>query len=213
MCFMCFDTKPPAEVSARGPTAAKQNEILQMQNRPNEFAIGMMAAPGKEPLAFCASCLTACCGFPACYYRKKVLETFGRGVEDYTCFQGYIGPACGMDPASMCKSCDGSMAALVCEGCCCPVTSLSIARMQLMDARDLHPDPVDYQLIHLSNACQLMSCVCDIVAIFVEDLRECAQILDVIADCITLSVSGCMGAQIEHELKQSAPTAYQMQRD
>jgi hypothetical protein len=84
-----------------------------------------------------------------------------------------------------------------------------------MDARSLRPDPVDYQLIAFSNFCQILSCICDIAACFYEDLRELAQLIDCIADMITYSVVGCMGAQVEHELKQivSGPMANQMQRD
>lgn len=42
-----------------------------------------------------------------------------------------------------------------------------------------------------------------IVAIFVEDLEEIAQIIDLIADLFTCSVAGCMGAQVHHEIKHS----------
>jgi len=34
--------------------------------------------------------------------------------------------------------------------------------------------------------------------------REAANIVDLIADLVTLSVAGCMGAQINHEIKTDA---------
>jgi hypothetical protein len=89
--------------------------------------------------------------------------------------------------------------------------------MLVMDARQLHPDPVDYQLMAFSNFCQLLSCVCDLLACFCEELQDLAQIIDCCADLITCSVVGCMGAQLEHELKQaegmSGPMANQMVRN
>merc|ERR1712224_1178493 len=42
------------------------------------------------------------------------------------------------------------------------------------------------------------------IAIFVEEAREAANIVDLIADLVTLSVAGCMGAQINHEIKTDA---------
>lgn len=77
--------------------------------------------------------------------------------------------------------------------------------MFLMDARQLHPDPVDYQLIAFSNACQILTCFCDILAACDENFRDLADLIDCIADLITFSVTGCMGAQIEHELKNAPP--------
>lgn len=49
---------------------------------------------------------------------------------------------------------------------------------------------------------QLISCIFQIVAIFVEELRDAAAILELIADLATLSVAGCMGAQVYHEVKK-----------
>lgn len=67
------------------------------------------------------------------------------------------------------------------------------------------------QLIQMSNFCQLASIFFSILAIFWEDAREFALLLDILADAITLSVAGCMGAQIEYELKEITP--YVMQRE
>jgi len=73
-----------------------------------------------------------------------------------------------------------------------------------MDAKRIRPDPWDYQIIAFSNCLQLASCILDIIAIFVEEAREAANIVDLIADLVTLSVAGCMGAQINHEIKTDA---------
>ena len=71
-----------------------------------------------------------------------------------------------------------------------------------MDKKQIRPDPCDYQIIACSNFLQLLSCVLDLVATFVEQLREASLVLDCIADCFSLSVAGCMGAQIKHELSK-----------
>merc|ERR1712167_108007 len=108
-------------------------------------------------------------------------EKYGRGVEDFRCMQGYL------------------------PGCCCfPILSISIARLHLMDSKRIRPDPWDYQIIAFSNCLQLASCILDIIAIFVEEAHEAANIVDLIADLVTLSVAGCMGAQINHEIKTDA---------
>ena len=104
-----------------------------------------------------------------------------------------------MDTTNKCR---GNQFALCLEGACCPVFSLSIARIHMMDKKQIRPDKCDYQIIACSNLLQLISCVLDIVAAFVEQLREAALIVDCIADCFTLSVAGCMGAQIKHELSK-----------
>jgi hypothetical protein len=45
-----------------------------------------------------------------------------------------------------------------------------------------------------------LSCVCDILAIFIAELREVARIVDCIADLVYHCVSGCMTAQVAHEM-------------
>ena len=121
-----------------------------------------------------------------------------KGMDDYMCCQGYMGQCCCIDTTTMCK---GSPAGLCLEACCCPIFSLSIARIHVMDSKNIRPDPCDWQIIACSNCLQLISCILDIVAIFVEQAREAAIIVDVVADLFTCSVAGCMGAQVHHEIK------------
>ena len=42
----------------------------------------------------------------------------------------------------------------------------------------------------------MLSCICHILAMIMPDLRELALLIDVIADCVTASVAGCMTAQV-----------------
>jgi len=94
------------------------------------------------------------------------------------------------------------MLGLCCEGCCCSILSISIARLDMMHSKNVRPDPCDFKLIACSNCLQLTACICHILAIFISELREAAQIIDCIADIFTCSVAGCMGAQVHHELKK-----------
>lgn len=71
-----------------------------------------------------------------------------------------------------------------------------------MDNEDLKPDPCDWKIIQCSNFLQILSCVCDIVSMFVPELRDLADLIDCIADLFTCSMMGCMGAQLSAQIKQ-----------
>ena len=81
---------------------------------------------------------------------------------------------------------------------------IMLLAMMARDKKQIRPDPMDYQIIACSNFLQLISCILDIVAVFVKQAREVAHLLDLLADLFTLSVAGCMGAQISHEIKKDA---------
>ena len=79
--------------------------------------------------------------------------------------------------------------------------SISIARIHIMDLEQIRPDPMDYQLIQCSNFLQLLACVCQIAALVCNELQDLANLIDCIANAFTLSVSGCMIAQINKEIQ------------
>ena len=73
--------------------------LLFLLHRPNAFQTNLCKAPCEAPCTCCSSCICPCCS--ACYWRKSVLEQYGRGMEDYECCQGYLNcPCC---PLSMFK--------------------------------------------------------------------------------------------------------------
>lgn len=198
MCiFLLCPSTPPEKAHATGASGAGMNKLLEYQGMPNAFQVNLLGACPADPLCCCCGFFGAGLGCTACWARKSTLEAFGNGIDDYTCCQNYI-PACcccgGQD------SCKGNMCAMCCEGLCCPILSLSIARIYVMDIKQIHPDPVDYQIIACSNCLQIISCIIHIIAIFVEQLREAARIIDCIADLFTLSVAGCMAAQLNVEM-------------
>jgi hypothetical protein len=198
MVFCFCPATAPESAKSKGAKGVQQGILLTYAEQPNQFAVGLKDSCCAEP----ACCIVSgCCAFPgctACWARKAVLEKYHNGVSDFICFQGYIPKCCCIEPAGMCV---GSPAGIFFEGCCCPVFSLSIARMHLMESKQVRPDPMDYQIIQCSNCLQMLSCIIDIAAMFASELRELALILDLIADAFTMSVAGCMGAQIYHEIK------------
>lgn len=74
-----------------------------------------------------------------------------------TCCQGQLYQSC-------VPECRGNQCGNWLEACLCPTLSISISRCLLMQHRQLHPDPTDYQLIRCSNVLHCVSCVCDITA-------------------------------------------------
>ena len=198
MVYCFFPSTPPAQAKSKGPKGVQQGILLTYQDAPHQFAAGLKDVACLEPGCCIASACCAPCGITACYSRKPVLEKYHNGMDDFVCCQNYIPKCCCIEPASMCR---GSPVGLCLEGFCCPMFSLSIARMHLMDSKQIRPDPCDWQIIQCSNCLQLLSCIIDIAAAFAPELRDLALIIDLIADLFTFSVAGCMGAQVYHEIK------------
>ena len=171
---------------------------LDKQTYPNDFAASLATVGSLQPGCCILSCLGAPFGLTSCYMRKLVLESYHGGVPDFVCCQGYIPGFCGINPPEFFP---GSEVGLCLEGCCCPIFSLSIARIHMMDTKNIRPDPMDYQIIACANCLQLLACLCQCAALLDDNFQEAANLIDLIADIITLSVAGCMGAQIYHEVK------------
>ncbi len=73
--------------------------------------------------------------------------------------------------------------------------------MLLQDAYHIRSDPFDNRIIRFNNCIQVLSCVCDVLAIFNKDFRGCAQLLDCISCAVWSSLMGCMTGQIFEELE------------
>lgn len=69
-----------------------------------------------------------------------------------------------------------------------------------MEKYDLKSDPCDYRIIRINNCLQVLACVCNILAIFIGQLREIAKIINYLADIFYHCVSGCMTAQVAWEV-------------
>ena len=73
---------------------------------------------------------------------------------------------------------------------------MSSSRIFVSDMYDLRPDPTDNRMIRLTNCLQLLSCVCDVAAIFDENLRHLAHVIHVAAELVFYTIIGCMAAQV-----------------
>lgn len=162
--FFCWPEEPPESVGSKGPKGQQHEELLKKQSHAHEFALPLKHACAAEPLCCIASGLGAPCGCTACYSRMLVLESYAGGIDDYLCCQGYVGGFCCTDMRTVLP---GSRVGLFLEGCLCPVFSLSIARIHLMDKKSLRPDPMDFQIIacapHPPLECDLhtrSACIC-----------------------------------------------------
>lgn len=205
----CFDDTPPDTADARGVAGQKYSMLLGMQDRPNSFQTNLFDAPCAAPCTCLIGTLLPCLMAPV--LRQKSLNALGGGIGDYVCCQGYIPACCCFDFPNMGR---GSLACLWLEGCCCDSLSISFTRIFVMERKDLHPDPADYQIIRFSNCVQMVACVCDlaicITSMFIDRDSECNEYLhefkiciDVTAECVLRVVLGCMGAQIAHEIGHS----------
>lgn len=79
-------------------------------------------------------------------------------------------------------------------------------------------DEDDVRLIRCSNCLFLFSCVLNIVACMTdcEGDDALASVVNTVADVVFCCVSGCMSAQVNHEIKvrerDGSPENYRMQR-
>lgn len=82
----------------------------------------------------------------------------------------------------------------------CNCVAVSASRIYVMEKYNLASDPCDYRLMRINNCIQLLACFCDIAAIFDRNLRDCARIVDCVADVSYHIMSGCMTAQVAYEM-------------
>jgi len=207
VCFFLCSSDQPQAVKAKGMKNAQYSQFMDMAGMPHTFALGLKDAPCQEPKC----CILGACGTPCCltpmWARKAVLDKYGNGIQDFVFFQNVIPGCCCLDFATICP---GSEVGLALEACCCPMISLSVARIHMMRAKQIRPDPMDWQIIECSNFLQIVSCILDLAASAtdVPALDQAALIVDIIADAFTLSVAGCMAAQVHHEIMKGPPVVH-----
>lgn len=162
--------------------------------------------------------------FPQYFLRRKILNY---DMSKYACFQGKFTFCCGAIQADSCGESNCPDFCAFVEGCCCNCFAVSASRIYVMEKYDLQSDPCDYRLIRINNCLQILSCLCDILAIIDGSFRQIARycfptpydflslsdnhltnsfffrIVDHIADLFYHAISGCMTAQVLHRLSLS----------
>jgi len=196
---ICFDDKPPDR--SKPPKNRREANYFKFYDYGNTFSMTMCDAVTQgQPCCILGTipCCVPCVQFKM---REKALTQVGNGMSDYICGQGYLPACCCWRPGKMGEqSCPE--VCLFCEGCCCPGLAVSATRMLTMDAYQIQPDPCDNKIIQFNNCMQILSCFCHILAILEPSCRECADIVDCIADAVFFSTVGCMTAQTYYELEK-----------
>jgi hypothetical protein len=82
----------------------------------------------------------------------------------------------------------------------CLGPSISSTRMMVMDQYEIRPDPCDNRIVRLTNCLMVFSCVCDIMSIFMRELRHLANTIHTISNCVAYSTMGCMASQVFKEM-------------
>jgi len=73
--------------------------------------------------------------------------------------------------------------------------------MVMMDQYDLGVHGVDIQIMRFNNCIQTVACILDTLDICVPGLRDCAHVVNCIADLVFTATVTCMVTQIYHEIK------------
>lgn len=197
---MCCLSGEPLDENERGKHSNPNRKIVSPHYQ-NKFQTDMMGA-------CCANCPWSCiwcgcqfvpftCGVTQCALRRKLLDG---DMSQYSCFQGQFSCCCGMVGAGKCGESNCPSLCLCLEAHCCNGLALSASRNVMMEHYELTADPCDNRLIRCSNCMQILSCFCHILAIIDGSFRDLAQIIDLIADIIYHTVSGCMTAQVATEI-------------
>ena len=214
MCLFCFSSQPLSSNEANGKYGAALGPFAHNQEK---FDISLCQTPCAEPCCWCASMLCLC---PAqIYLRHRVLNHVepGSGWSNYTCCQGYFGGCCCLQPGSVGdKTCPVPCMCL--EAFLCPGLAVSASANVMRERYALGLDEDDVRLIRCSNCLQIFSCFCYIIACITpcEGDDMAAHVVNAVADIVFCCVSGCMTAQVSHEIgkrnKMQAPTTQGMQR-
>jgi hypothetical protein len=90
------------------------------------------------------------------------------------------------------------------------MVAVSASRRYVMEEYNLESEACDYRLIRINNCIQCFACLCQILAIIDENFRQLSQIINLIADLVYHSVSGCMTAQVAYEIDYQEKVAMSM---
>jgi len=177
MCCFCSDDPIEGDTHAQGTS----------------FKTTLFDAPCNDP----GCCMLACFCPPCTQFelRRKVLNY---DMTKYTCCQGYADCCCfhaGQCGEHSCPEC-----CLCAEVLCFPCLSISATRLYVMDFKGLQSDPCDRRMIRCNNCLQIVSCICSILAIFIAELRQLAQLIRCVADITYCTISSCMAAQVNFEV-------------
>ena len=138
------------------------------------------------------------------------------GWKNYQCCQGYFGGCCCLQPGQMGEeSCPVPCMCL--EACLCSGLAVSASSSVIRERYSLGLDEDDVRLIRCSNCLFHLSFCLSCISMFTECETDdaLARIVNLISDVVFCCTSGCMTAQMHHEMKireNSSPSTQLMQR-
>eukprot|EP00930_Biecheleria_cincta_P021064 TRINITY_DN15698_c0_g2_i1.p1 TRINITY_DN15698_c0_g2~~TRINITY_DN15698_c0_g2_i1.p1 ORF type:complete len:342 (+),score=63.43 TRINITY_DN15698_c0_g2_i1:93-1118(+) len=153
-----------------------------------KWQVELFAAPAKNPLQCCYGCCCPCCA--AVQQREELLRITG---EPYVCCAGLC--PCGPLGEPQDKSC------LYVEACCCPGLAIDANRYMVQTRFDRENTPCDDCIITCAFC---FACAVDVAKCFVDVPQE----LEFLADCVIMSVNGCMHAQQHIEIEHIKSVGY-----
>lgn len=206
----CLGTpgKPTKEDLSKSKRYAGQEWMADPQ--PNQWETGMMRVPCEATL----ECVAACFCAPCCMTYNRYLILKGQDAsgeykpENNKCCMGMMDDMCFI--GKCCAPCNGISSGgspgaeimICCECYACSSCMLSSDRAWVMYNHQIEIDECDGRLIALSNALQILSIVCNVIAAFNPDFQDAADCVDFIADLVYWVVSSCMMAQTNLQLKK-----------
>lgn len=146
----------------------------------------------NQPMCIAGYLMPCCCAY---HTRMRIIDT---DLRRYTCCQGYFDNLCCI--AGHCGEASCPQLCLCLESFLCLGPSISATRMYTMDRWDLRPDGCDNRIVRFTNTLMILSCICDIMSIFVRELRHCAHGIHLMADCVFYTTIGCMISQVNAEI-------------
>eukprot|EP00933_Yihiella_yeosuensis_P057925 TRINITY_DN5804_c0_g1_i1.p1 TRINITY_DN5804_c0_g1~~TRINITY_DN5804_c0_g1_i1.p1 ORF type:complete len:251 (-),score=50.36 TRINITY_DN5804_c0_g1_i1:513-1265(-) len=153
------------------------------------WKVGLFQAPCYSPHCCVFGCCCICCA--ACKQRTELLDLTG---EPYVCCAGLF--PCGPlgDPQD--RMCLGL------EVCCCPGLALNANRWMVQTRFDRENTFCDDCLI-------CFTCLCSWGVMIARCFVDVPEELEMAADCLVMSVQGCMHAQQQIEIEEVKKTGYQ----
>jgi len=153
-----------------------------------KWQVELFAAPAKNPLQCCFGCWCPCCA--AIQQREELLAMTG---EPYVCCAGLC--PCGPLGEPQDKSC------LYVEACCCPGLAIDANRYMVQTRFDRMNTACDDCIITCTFC---FACAIDVAKCFTDVPQE----LEFLADCLVMTVNGCMHSQQQIEINYIKSVGY-----
>jgi len=213
MCFLCSG-EPVHKDEMKGRYGEAYAKYADNQTT---FDVSLLKTPCAEPCCWIGSMAFLPCAAVKMRHRALNHVEPGSGWSNYLCCQGFIPGCCCIKPGELGeKSCP--CLCMTCEALCCPGCAVSSTSYLIRDHHSLGLDEDDYRVIQCNNCIQcfreifnLISCLVDF-----EGEEEISCAVNTVADVVFCCISGCMTAQVYHEIKiresGSAPTSETIER-